>query len=90
MGLMDEDFVKHPSCIWLPLAIGRWTIAVAFDNYGEITLDYVKLLPLSHPPVRARTEARKNPSAQRATNLMSVLAHVYAVSRQNQTTTTVP
>jgi hypothetical protein len=50
----------------------------------------VKLLPLPHPPVRARTGARTNPSAQRATHLRSVLAHVYAVSRQNQITTTVP
>jgi hypothetical protein len=39
----------------------------------------VKLLPLPHPPVRARTDARTNPSAQRAIQLMSVLAHVYAV-----------
>jgi hypothetical protein len=50
----------------------------------------VKLIPLPYPPVRARTDARTNPSAQRATQLMSVLARVYAVSRQNQLTTTVP
>jgi hypothetical protein len=50
----------------------------------------VKLLPLPQPPVRARTDARTNPSAQRATQLMSVLARVYAVSIQNQITTTVP
>jgi hypothetical protein len=50
----------------------------------------VKLLPLPHPPVRARTDARTNPSAQRATQLRSVLARVYAVSRQKQITTTVP
>jgi hypothetical protein len=49
-----------------------------------------KLLPLPHPPVRARTNAQTNPSAQRATQLRSVLARVYAVSMQNQTTTTVP
>jgi hypothetical protein len=49
-----------------------------------------KLLPLPQPPVRARTSARTNPSAQRATQLRSVLARVYAVSIQNQTTTTVP
>jgi hypothetical protein len=42
------------------------------------------------PPVRARTDARKNPSAQRATQLRSVLARVYAVSIQNQITTYVP
>jgi hypothetical protein len=36
----------------------------------------VKLLPLPQPPLRARMDARTNPSAQRATQL-------------NQTTTTV-
>jgi hypothetical protein len=50
----------------------------------------VKLLPLPQPPVRARTDARTNTSAQRATQLRSVLERVYAVSRQNQITTTVP
>jgi hypothetical protein len=56
------------------------------------TQDIVKLLPLPlpHPPVRARTDARTNSSAQRATQLRSVLARVYAVSIQNQITTTVP
>jgi hypothetical protein len=49
-----------------------------------------KLLPLPQPPVRARTDAWTNPSAQRATQLRSVLARVYAVSIQNQITTTVP
>jgi hypothetical protein len=55
-----------------------------------ILVSSVKLLPLPQPPVRARTDARTNPSAQRATQLRSVLARVYAVSIQNQTTTTVP
>jgi hypothetical protein len=50
----------------------------------------VKLLPLPQPPVRARTDTRTNSSAQRATQLRSVLARVYAVSIQNQITTTVP
>jgi hypothetical protein len=50
----------------------------------------VKLLPLRQPPVRARTAARTKPSAQRATQLRSMLARVYAVSIQNQTTTNVP
>jgi hypothetical protein len=50
----------------------------------------VKLLPLPQPPVRARTDARINPSTKRATQLMSVLECVYAVSIQNQITTTVP
>jgi hypothetical protein len=49
-----------------------------------------KLLPLPQPPVRARTDTRTNPSDQRATQLRRVLAHVYAVSIQNQITTTVP
>jgi hypothetical protein len=49
-----------------------------------------KLLPLPYPPVHARTNARTNPSTQRATQLRSVLARVYAVSIQNQITTTVP
>jgi hypothetical protein len=49
-----------------------------------------KLLPLLQPPLRARTDARTNPSAQRATQLRHVLARVYAVSIQSQITTTVP
>jgi hypothetical protein len=49
-----------------------------------------KLLPLPQPPVRTRTDAWTNPSAQRATQLRRVLARVYAVSIQNQITTTVP
>jgi hypothetical protein len=54
------------------------------------TTTAIKLLPIPQPPVRARTDARTNPSAQRATQLRSVLARVYAVSIQNQITTTVP
>jgi hypothetical protein len=50
----------------------------------------VKLLPLPQPSLRARTDARTNPSAQRATQLRSVLERMYAVSRQNQITTNVP
>jgi hypothetical protein len=49
-----------------------------------------KLLPLLQTPVRARTDAQTNPSAQRATQLSRVLARVYAVSIQNQITTIVP
>jgi hypothetical protein len=60
------------------------TVSVAAVKRG------VKLLPLLQPPVRARTDARTNPSAQRATQLRSVLARVYAVSIQNQINTTVP
>jgi hypothetical protein len=50
----------------------------------------VKLLPLPQPPLRTRMDARTNQSAQRANQLMSVLARVYAVSRQNQINTSVP
>jgi hypothetical protein len=53
-------------------------------------IDSDKLLPLPQPPVRARTDARTNPSAQRATQLRRVLARVYAISAQNQITTSVP
>jgi hypothetical protein len=49
-----------------------------------------KLIPLPQPSMRSRTDAHTNPSAQRATQLRSVLARVYAVSIQNQATTTVP
>jgi hypothetical protein len=49
-----------------------------------------KLLPLLQPPVRARANARTNPSAQRVTQLRSVLTRMYAVSIQNQITNTVP
>jgi hypothetical protein len=43
-------------------------------NYVQVLGGCVKLLPLPHPPVRARTDARTNPSAQRATQLRSVIA----------------
>jgi hypothetical protein len=59
-------------------------------NGLQVLRGYVRLLPLPQPPVRARTDARTNPSAQRATQLRSVLERVYAVSIQNQNTTTVP
>jgi hypothetical protein len=61
-------------------------------NSLQVLRECVKLLPLPHPPppVRARTDGRTNPSTQRATQLRSVLARVYPVSRQNQIITTVP
>jgi hypothetical protein len=59
-------------------------------NILQGLLGCVKLLPLPQPPVRARTDAGTNPSAQRATQLISVLTRVHAVSIQNQITTTVP
>jgi hypothetical protein len=49
-------------------------------NSLQVLRGCVKLLPLPQPPVRARTDAQTNPSAQRATQLRSVLARVYAVS----------
>jgi hypothetical protein len=60
------------------------------SNSLQVLRGRVKLLPLSQPQLRARTYARTNPSAQRATQLRSVLARVYSVSRQNLNTTTVP
>jgi hypothetical protein len=59
-------------------------------NILQVLRGCAKLLPLPQPPVRARADARTNPSAQRATQLRSVLARVYAVSIQNQITTTIP
>jgi hypothetical protein len=59
-------------------------------NSLQVLRGCFKLLPLPQPPLRARTNTQINPSAQRATELRSVLARVYAVSRQNQINTTVP
>jgi hypothetical protein len=50
----------------------------------------VKLLPLPQPHSCTRTYAQMYPSAQRATQLKSVLARVYSVSRQNLNTNDVP
>jgi hypothetical protein len=60
------------------------------ENSLQVLRGCFKLLPLPQPPVQARTDARTSPSAQRATQLRRVIAHVYAVSIQNQITTTVP
>jgi hypothetical protein len=68
---------------------GHLGIIMTNEEYFDVAVD-VKLLPLPQPPLRARTDARTNPSAHRATHLRSVLARVYAVARQNQITTTVP
>jgi hypothetical protein len=59
-------------------------------NSLQVLRGCVNLLPLPQPPLRARMDAWTNPSAQRATQLRSVLARVYAVARQNQTTNAVP
>jgi hypothetical protein len=72
--------------ITLPFfAFFSWYVFAVVD-----AVDGVKLFPLPPTPLRARTDARTNSSTQRATRLRSVLAHVYAVARQNQITTTVP
>jgi hypothetical protein len=60
------------------------------SNSLQVLRGCVKQLPLPQPQLCARTDARTNPSAQRATQLRSVLGHVYSVSRQNLNTTTVP
>jgi hypothetical protein len=60
------------------------------SNSLQVLRGCVRLLPLLQPPLCSHTDARTNPSAQRATQLRSVLARVYAVARQNQITTTVP
>jgi hypothetical protein len=59
---------------------------------GTMTVIKTNLLNYSHScnPSCGRTYAQTNPSAQRATQLRSVLARVYTVSRQNLNTTTVP
>jgi hypothetical protein len=60
------------------------------SNSLQVLQGCVKLLPLPQPQLRARTDARTNPNAQRATQLRSVLARVYAVSIQNLNTNIVP
>jgi hypothetical protein len=59
-------------------------------NSLQVLRGCVKIPPLPQPQLRARTNAQTNPSAQRATQLRSVLACVCSVSRQNLNTTTVP
>jgi hypothetical protein len=59
-------------------------------NSLQVLRGCVKLLPLPQPRLHARTYAETNPSAQRATQLRSVLARVFSVSRQNLNITTVP
>jgi hypothetical protein len=59
-------------------------------NSLQVLRGCVKLFPLPQPHSRTRTYAETNPSAQRATQLRSVLARVCSVSRQNLNTTTFP
>jgi hypothetical protein len=72
----------------IPINNDKWMTGMAGNLKG--LQEGVELLPLPQPALRARTDAHTNPSAHRATQLRSVLARVYAVSRQNQITTTVP
>jgi hypothetical protein len=87
-------YLHHPVCdgdciTKAQLELG--TLELNSDSWKLIeACKNVKLLPLPQPPVRARTDVRTNPSAQRATQLRSVLGRVNAVSIQNQITTTVP
>jgi hypothetical protein len=59
-------------------------------NILQVLRGCVKLRPLPHLRLRPRTYTETNPSAQRATQLRSVLARVCSVSRQNLNTTNVP
>jgi hypothetical protein len=59
-------------------------------NSLQVLRGCVKLRPLPQPHLRAHTYAETNPSAWGATQLRSVLACVFSVSRQNLNTTTVP
>jgi hypothetical protein len=70
------------------LRVGRCNKDVQLKVFQFLVCE--ELLPLPHPPVRTRTKAQTNQSSQRATQLRIVLARVYAVSMQNQITTTVP
>jgi hypothetical protein len=82
--------VKNGHLITLPRlteeAINKYLKLTPAKAVGHI----VKLLPLLQPPIRSCTDTRTNTSAQRATQIRSVLARVYAVSIQNQITATVP
>jgi hypothetical protein len=59
-------------------------------NSLQVLRGCVKLLPLPQNQLCERTDARTNQSAQRATQLRSVLTRVYSVSRQNLNNTTIP
>jgi hypothetical protein len=59
-------------------------------NNLQVLRGCVKLTQLPQPHLRMRTYTHTYPSAQRATHLKSVLAHVYSVSIPNINNTTVP
>jgi hypothetical protein len=96
---ISKNHAQSVPCVYNPRSrLASPQFHVVFDDtFGSTTCAAtnalpVKLrpLPLPQPQLRARTYAETNPSAQRATQLRSVLARVYSVSRQNLNTTTVP
>jgi hypothetical protein len=90
LGLEHLAAYQGHSCLQYLMGHLRCNITTGKLMHSMLDYTHVKLLPLPQPPMRSRTDARTNPSAQRATQLRSVLARVYAVSIQNQITTTVP
>jgi hypothetical protein len=60
------------------------------SNSLQVLRGCVKLRSLPQPHLRARTYAQTYPSAQRATQIRSVIARVCSVSRQNLNTNNVP
>jgi hypothetical protein len=100
--IWEEDVQTYRTCTSVQQALKKQIISVFEPMYLDILNEnmvgyanisardmFVKLLPLPQPSLRACMDARTNPSAQRATQLRSVIARVYAVSKQNQITTTV-
>jgi hypothetical protein len=81
---------QHPAPARPEHAPHGWNPPIYGAKTQFVSNPTVKLLPLPQPPVRARTDAQTNPSDQRATQLRSVLARVYAFSIQNQITNNVP
>jgi hypothetical protein len=73
--------------LWYPTPSKTDPYVATIRYFGSVV---VKLRPLPQPQLRAHIHAETNPSAQRATQLRSVLARVCSVSRQNLNTTTVP
>jgi hypothetical protein len=90
VALWELGFVRVSvrACSW-----GCGSGSSLTENIPSLAYLTVKLRPLPQPHLRMRTYAQKYPSTQRATQLESVLALVYPVSRQNLNifnTTTIP
>jgi hypothetical protein len=51
-------------------------------NSLQVLRGFVRLLPLPHPPVHACTDAPTNPSAQRATQVRSVVARASCLNTE--------